>query len=114
MFRSIVAVVVAYVVMFILAFIGFACAYLIMGPDVAFKAGIYEASTTWIGIAFAINFIDALIGGFVCAWIAKRSRAPLALAVVVIALGLVVAFADMNKGKANAGLSRSANTPQLE
>ena len=114
MIRAILAVVTSYVAMFVLAFIGFACAFLIVGPEVAFKPGLYEAATTWIAIAFFINIIDALIGGFLCALIAKGSRAPFALAIVVIALGLAVAVADMNKGKMNAGVVRSVNTPQLE
>jgi len=114
MLRAILAVVVSYVIMFVLAFIGFACAYLIVGPEIAFKPGMYEAATTWIAIAFVINVVDALVGGFVCALIAKGGRAPMALAVVVIALGLLVAFADMNKGKMNSGLVRAGNTPQME
>jgi len=48
MVRSIIAVIVSYVAMFVLAFIAFTCAYLIVGSDVAFKPGIYEASTTWV------------------------------------------------------------------
>lgn len=114
MARSILAVVVAYVAMFVLAFIAFTCAYLIVGSDVAFKTGIYEASTTWIGIAFAIQVVIAIIGGLICAAIAKGGRAPLALAIVAIVLGIGVALADMNKARANAGLVRTANTPQLE
>ena len=112
--RSILAVVVAYVVMFVLAFIAFTCAYLIVGPDVAFKTGIYEASTNWIGIAFVIQFVIAIIGGIICALIAKGGRAPFALAIVAIVLGIGVAVADMNKAKTNAGLVRTGNTPQLE
>jgi len=114
MLRAILAVVISYVAMFLLAFIAFACAFLIVTPEVAFKPGLYEAATTWIVIAFLINIIDALIGGFLCALIAKGGRAPFALAVVVIVLGLAVAFADMNKGKMNAGLARNANTPKME
>jgi len=112
--RSILAVVVAYVAMFVLAFIAFTCAYLIVGPDVAFKTGIYEASTNWIGIAFVIQFVIAIIGGIICALIAKGGRAPFALAIVAIVLGIGVALADMNKAKTNAGLVRTRNTPQLE
>jgi len=112
--RSILAVVVAYVVMFVLAFIAFTCAYLIVGPDVAFKTGIYEASTNWIGIAFVIQFVIAIIGGIICALIAKGGRAPFALAIVAIVLGIGVALADMNKAKTNAGLVRTGDTPQLE
>jgi hypothetical protein len=114
MLRAILAVIISYVVMLVLAFIAFAGAFLLLGPEVVFKPGVYEASMTWIGIAFVINIVDALLGGFVCALIARGGKAPLALAIVVIALGLVVAFGDMNKGKMNAGLSRAGNTPQME
>ena len=112
--RSILAVVVAYVAMFVLAFIAFTCAYLIVGPDVAFKTGIYEASPNWIGIAFVIQFVIAIIGGIICALIAKGGRAPFVLAIVAIVLGIGVALADMNQAKTNAGLVRTRNTPQLE
>ncbi|PYS21466.1 MAG: hypothetical protein DMF72_17270 [Acidobacteria bacterium] len=112
--RSILAVVVSYIGMFVLAFIAFTCAYLIVGSEVAFKPGIYEASTRWIGIAFVINIVVSIIGGIICALIAKGGRAPLALAIVVVVLGFVVAVLDMNKGKTNAGMVRTASTPQME
>jgi len=114
MARSIIAVIASYLAMFVLAFIAFTCAYLIVGSDVAFLPGIYEASTTWIGIAFVINIVVAIIGGFVCALIAEKGSAPLALAILAVVLGLVVAIADMNKGKKNAGMVRTANTPSME
>ena len=114
MLRAIIAVIVSYLIMFVLDFIAFTCAYLIVGPDVAFKPGIYEASIKWIGFAFVIQFVIAIIGGLLCALIAKGGKAPFALAIVGIVLGIGVAVADMNKGKAKAGLVRTGNTPQLE
>jgi len=114
MARSILAVVVAYVVMFILAFIAFATAFLALDPGIIFKPGIYEASITWIGIAFVIQFVIAIIGGFVCAAIANGGRTPFALAILAIVLGIGVALADMNKAKAKAGLVRNSDTPRLE
>ena len=89
--RSILAVVVSYIGMFVLAFIAFTCAYLIVGSEAAFKPGIYEASTRWIGIAFVINIVVSIIGGIICALIAKGGRAPLALAIVVVVLGFEAA-----------------------
>jgi hypothetical protein len=100
--------------MFVLAFIAFTCAYLVVGSDIAFKTGIFEASMTWIGIAIVIHIVVAIIGGFVCALIAKGGRAPLGLAILTIIFGLVIAIADMNKGKKNAGMVRSPSTSQME
>ena len=112
--RAIFAVVISYIVMLVVAFLAFTCAFVVFRSDVVFKAGIYEASTTWIAIAFIINIIDAIIGGFICALIAKQGRAQYALAVVVIVLGLLVAFADTKKRQANLGLVRAAATPKME
>ena len=43
MARSIIAVIASYLAMFVLAFIAFTCAYLIVGSDVAFLPGIYAS-----------------------------------------------------------------------
>src|SRR5437588_2267310 len=112
--RAIVAVIVGYVAMFILVFIAFTCAYLIVGADTAFKPGLYEASTTWIGIAFLINFVIAIIGGLICAVIAKGGKAPLALAIVVFVLGILLAIPSVMKRQNNMNMVRAGNTPQLE
>jgi len=114
MARAIIAVIVSYVAMFVLAFISFTCAYLIVGVDVAFRPATYEVSNTWVGIAFLINLIVAIIGGFICALIAKGGRAPFGLVILAFILGLLVAIADTNKAKVNAGIVRSNNTTQLE
>lgn len=112
--RAILAVVVSYVVMLVLAFLAFTFAFVVFGSDVVFKPGIYEASTTWIGVAFIINISDAIIGGFICVLIAKGGKAPFALATVVLVLGMFVAFADMKKRQANIGLVRVAVTTKME
>src|SRR5262245_52496710 len=112
MARAIIAVIVSYVAMLVLAFISFTCAYLIVGPDVAFRPAVYEAANTWVGIAFLINIIVAVLGGFICALIAKGGRAPFGLVILAFVLGLLVAIADTNKGKANAGMVRSGSAPQ--
>jgi hypothetical protein len=112
--RPILAVVISYVAMLVLAFAAFACAFAVLGPEVVFRAGTFEASTTWVALAFAINIVDAIIGGFLCALIAKRGRAPFALAIVVVVLGLVVAFGDTKKRQSKVGMVRAAETPKME
>src|SRR5712691_1972627 len=87
MARAIIAVIASYVVIFVLLFAGFTCAYLFMGPDNAFKPGSYQASNRWIAMSLVLSFAVAIIAGLICAVIAKGSRAPLALAIVVLVLG---------------------------
>src|ERR1051326_8435136 len=88
--RAILAVIVSYVVMFLLLFAGFTCAYLILGADQAFKPGSYQVSNRWLALSFALHIVVGLIGGFLCAAIAKGGKAPLALAVVAIVVGLLL------------------------
>ena len=95
MARSIVAVIVSYLAMFALTFLGFTGLYLLMGPNQAFKPSSYMASNRWIASAFGVYLVIAIIGGLICAAIARGGKAPLVLAIVVLALGLVLAIPSM-------------------
>ena len=114
MARSIIAVIVSYVIMFILTFCAFTGVYMVLHADGSFKPGSFEASNLWIGIAFGVNFIVAIIGGLICAAIAKGGRAPVALAVVVFVLGLLLAIPSLMAQKTNAGLVRVGDVPMME
>ena len=114
MARAIIGVIVGYVIMFILNFLGFVTLYAVIGPDQAFEPGLFLASNKWIAISFVIIFITGIIAGLICAAIAKGGKAPLALAIVVIVLGLLLAIPAMMKAQANAKLVRAGNVPQME
>jgi hypothetical protein len=51
MVRSIVAVVVGYLVLAVGIFVGFSLLYLILGADGSFQAGSYKVSTTWVAVS---------------------------------------------------------------
>ncbi|NIQ25985.1 MAG: hypothetical protein GTN88_05455, partial [Gammaproteobacteria bacterium] len=95
--RAVAAVIVGYVTMFAVVFVSFSLAFLAMGVDNAFRAGSYEVSGLWIVVSIVLGFIAAVIGGLVCAKIAKGGKAPKALAVVVLALGLILAVPVITK-----------------
>jgi len=91
--RSILGVVAGYVVMFIVVFATFTAAYLIMGTEGAFQEGTFEPSTTWIAWSFILGLLAATLGGATCAaLVGAGSRAPMALAGVVLILGLLMAI----------------------
>jgi hypothetical protein len=69
MARSIIAVIVGYVLMFLLNFAGFVTMYAVMGPDQAFEPGLYLASTRWIAVSFVLLLITAQSPG----WCAQSS-----------------------------------------
>jgi len=112
MIRAILAVIVSYVLMFVLIFLAFTGVYLVLRADGAFKPGSFEASSTWIAIAFVVNFVVAVIGGMVCAAIARGGKAPIALAAVVFVLGLLLAIPSLMVQKADA--VRAGDVPMFE
>jgi hypothetical protein len=114
MARSIIAVIVSYIIMFVLNIIGFVTLYAVVGETQAFKPRVYLASNRWIAMSFAFLFVTAIIAGLICAVIAKGGKANLALAVVIIVLGFLLAIPAVMKAKANAGMVRTGPTPQME
>ena len=92
MWRNVGAVLVGYVVMFAVAFVCFTVAFLIVGTNRAFVEGSYEVTVIWLIVSFALGLIVAVAGGFACAVVAKGSKAPLALAGLVLAVGLLMAL----------------------
>ena len=72
--RAIVSVVLGYVMMAATVFFTFTAAYLIMGADGSFKPGTYEVSALWLIVSFVLSFVAAVLGGYVCALIAKSLR----------------------------------------
>jgi len=114
MARSIIAVIVSYVTMFVLNFLAFVGLYVLIGPNNAFKPRSYLASNRWIAISFGIIFVTAIIGGLICAAIARAGRAPLALAVVVLVLGLLLAIPSVIKHQRNANLVRFGDVSSAE
>ncbi len=112
--RSIVAVIVSYIIMFVLNFLGFVTLYAVVGEAQAFKPRTYLASNRWIAMSFVFIFVSAIIAGLICAVIAKGGKANLALAVVIVVLGWLLAIPAVMKANANSGLVRTGNTPQME
>jgi hypothetical protein len=96
--RAIASVVLGYVMMAATVFFTFTAAYLILGADGSFKPGTYEVSALWLIVSFVLSFVAAVLGGYVCAFIAKSLKPPKVLAAVVLALGLVLALPVLTGG----------------
>ena len=114
MARSIIAVIVSYIAMFILNLIGFVSLYAVIGPSQAFRPHSYLASNRWIAITCGIILVTGIIAGLLCALIAKGGKAPLALAVLVVVLGVLLAVPALMKHNANANLVRAGEITQRE
>ena len=114
MARSIIGVIVGYILMFILNLVGFITLYAVLGPDQSFVPAKYLASNRWIAITFVILLITGVIAGLICAAIAGGGRAPLVLAIVVVVLGLLLAVPAMMKSQVNSKLVRTGDVPSMQ
>ena len=114
MARSIIGVIVGYIVMFILQVAAFMTIYTLVGADWSFKPGSYQASTRWTLMQFAVIGVTAIIAGLICAVIAKGGKAPLALAVVVLVLGFALGVLSTTMRPADTHEVRTGNVPNME
>ena len=90
--RAILAGVVGYLVMAIAVMAIFTAAFVALGVDRVFQPGTYEISTLWLGVWGVGTVLAGLIGGFVCAKIARAgSRAWIGLSVAMVLLGVLSA-----------------------
>lgn len=89
--RAILSVVVGYVTMFAAIFLTFSGLYLLLGQDLSFRPGGYEPSVLWTVVSFALGIGAAVLGGLVCARIARTATPPKVLAGVVLVIGLLSA-----------------------
>jgi hypothetical protein len=89
--RAIASVVVGYVAMFAAMFLAFSGLYLLLGQELSFQPGSYQPSMLWTVVSFALGMAAAVLGGFVCVWIARTATPPKVLAGVVLVIGLLSA-----------------------
>jgi len=114
MARTIIGIIVGYVAMFVLVSITFMGMFLLMGTDWSFKPGSFEASNGWIAMALVAYFIIGVVGGLICALIARSEKAILGLIIVVFVLGLLLAIPSVISHRTNAGRVRTGNVTQTE
>jgi len=112
MLKSIVGIIVGYVVMFSVAFGAYSAAYLGFGTKRAFEPGTYAFSGLWTGLAITITFIAGLIGGLICAAISKSRTTGLVFALIVFGLSLV--FELPNLMKDHTPVARTGDVSNME
>jgi magnesium-transporting ATPase (P-type) len=114
MVRSVLGVIGGYVLMLVLQIATFMIVYTVMGANWSFKPRAFQASTRWTLMQFAVVLITAAIAGFVCAIISKSSKAPLALAGLVLLLGLALAAGKVMTQPADPHDVRVGPVPNME
>ena len=114
MLRTVGAVIAGYVVMILFVFVTFSLAYLVMGTDGAFRPGLYEVTSLWLVISFVLGLIAAIVGGLACVAIAQNAKAPLALAGLVLIIGLMMAVPILKSSGSSVAQLRAASVGNWE
>ena len=112
MLKSIVGIIVGYLVMALVAFAAYSAAYFGLGVERVFEPGSYTVSGLWIGLMIAITVIAGMLGGLTCAAISKNRTTGLVFAVIVFGLSLVMAIPHIMKG--NTSPVRAGDVPNLQ
>ena len=95
MVRAILSVIAGYVALFVVVMATFMVAVPALGTERVLAPGTYFPSPLWLVVSFALGLLAAIVGGWVCALIARAPKPPVALAVLVVVLGLVSAVFQM-------------------
>jgi hypothetical protein len=114
MARSIIAVIVGYLVMFALEVAAFIAIYSMMGADWSFKMASYQPSTRWTLLQFIVIFVTAAVGGLVCQLIAGKGKSPLVLAGVVVVIGLALGAMINSNSSADTRKMGTSDIPAIQ
>jgi hypothetical protein len=112
--RTVAAVIVGYMVMFVLVMATFTGAYLAMGTDRAFCPGTYDASRLWIAVSLVLGAVAAVGGGMACAAIATNPKAAPALAGLVAVMGLLVLVGEATQERPTSLPARTGDVGNME
>jgi hypothetical protein len=104
MLKSILAVIVSYVAMFIFLFAAFTGCYLVLGAEGAFQSDSYNVTTVWIALTVVVCLLAGIIGGLLCAVISKSKRTCQIFAFIVFFGGLLACIP---------AIKRSPNAPNI-
>jgi hypothetical protein len=97
MLKSILAIIVSYVAMFIFLFAAFTGCYLALGAEGTFLTDSYNVTTVWIALTVVVCLLAGVIGGFLCAAISKNKRTCQIFAFIVFFLGLLACIPAMQR-----------------
>jgi hypothetical protein len=91
MLRTIGGVVGGFVAMRLFVFVTTGISLLVLGADRVFALSSYDVTWLWLIVSLVLSFVAAIVAGAVCRRIASGSGAVMALATLVLIVGVVSA-----------------------
>jgi hypothetical protein len=97
MLKSILAIIVSYIAMFVIFMAIFTGLYFALGVERVFQADSYEVSMLWIVLTLAVGFLVSMFAGYLCWVISKSWRACQIFALIVFLLALIQCFSALKR-----------------
>jgi uncharacterized membrane protein YoaK (UPF0700 family) len=97
MLKSILAIIVSYILMFAVFMAIFTGLYFLLGVERVFQSDSYEVTMLWILLTLVIGFLVSMFSGYVCAAISKSWRTCQIFALIVFLLSLIQCFSALKR-----------------
>lgn len=97
MLKSIVAIIVSYLVVVLLFSAVFLGLYFALGVERVFQPDSYEVSTLWLVLTMAGSFFGWMFGGWLCIAISKSLRVGRVFALIVFVLTAITCLSQLNR-----------------
>ena len=97
MLKSILAIIVSYLALFILFMAISTGCYFALGIERVFQPDSYEVSTLWVILTLVIAFLVTMFAGYLCATLSKNWRTCQVFALIVFLLALWQCLSGMKR-----------------
>ena len=114
MLKSILAIIVSYIAMFVIFMAIFTGLYFALGVERVFQTDSYEVSMLWIVLTLVIGFLVSMFAGYLCAAISKSWRVCQVFALIVFLLALIQCFSALKRNNPDAPNTRAGEVGMLE
>lgn len=97
MLRSIVAIIVSYVVGNLVFFGIISGCFFLLGVERVFQPDSYEVSSTWLALTLVVSLLGAVVAGYVCLSISHNWRTCQVLALIVLMLTSISCIMELRR-----------------
>jgi hypothetical protein len=97
MLKSILAIIVSYIALFVIFMAIVSGLYFILGVERVFQPDSYEISMLWIVLTVVIGFLVSIFCGYLCAAISKSWRTCQVFALIVFLVSLIQCWSALKR-----------------
>ncbi len=114
MLKSIVAIIVSYVIGNLVFFGIITAGFFLLGVERVFEPDSYEVSRTWLALTLIVSLLGAAVGGYVCASISHSWRTCQVFALIVLMLTSISCIMELRRINPDAPNVRAGDVEYLD